>query len=95
MRAAIGPCICVRHYEFGADALAPLVDRFGDAVAGTTDDGRPAFDLPARVASGALADAGVDDVTDVGCCTVESADHFSYRRDGRTGRQAVVVVKPA
>jgi purine-nucleoside/S-methyl-5'-thioadenosine phosphorylase / adenosine deaminase len=94
VRAAIGPCICVRHYEFGADALAPLVDRFGARVAGTTEDGHPALDLPRAIRS-ALTDAGVDDVTDIGCCTVESADHFSYRRDGRTGRQAVVVVKRA
>jgi purine-nucleoside/S-methyl-5'-thioadenosine phosphorylase / adenosine deaminase len=92
VRAAIGPCICVQHYEFGADALAPLVDRLGDTVAGTTSDGRPALDLP-RALHVALAEADVDDVTDLGCCTFESTDHFSYRRDHRTGRQAVVVVK--
>jgi polyphenol oxidase len=92
VRAAIGPCICVRHYEFGADALAPLVDRFGAAVAGTTDDGRPAFDLPAALRR-ALDDAGVDEITEIGRCTVESPDLYSYRRDGRTGRQGVVVVK--
>ena len=34
VRAAIGPCICVRHYEFGADALVPLVARFGDVGRG-------------------------------------------------------------
>ncbi len=92
VRAAIGPCICVRHYEFGADALALIVARFGDSVAGTTADGRPAFDLP-RALQLALEDAGVDEITDTRCCTFESADHFSYRRDHRTGRQAVVVVK--
>jgi YfiH family protein len=92
VRAAIGPCVCVRHYEFGLDALAPLVDRFGAQVAGTTDDGRVAFDLPLALQQ-ALDDAGVDEVTDTRCCTVESADHYSYRRDGRTGRQAVIVVK--
>ena len=43
--------------------------------------------------SRALEDAGVDEITDTRCCTFESADHYSYRRDGRTGRQAVVVVK--
>jgi copper oxidase (laccase) domain-containing protein len=41
----------------------------------------------------ALDDAGVDEVTDINCCTFESADHYSYRRDHRTGRQVVVVVK--
>jgi hypothetical protein len=92
VRAAIGPCVCVHHYEFGADALAPLLARFGEQVAGTTGDGHLAFDLP-RALQVALDDAGVDEVTDTRCCTVESADHYSYRRDGRTGRQAVVVVK--
>ncbi len=92
VRAAIGPCICARHYEFGSDALAPLVARFGESVAGTTDEGSPAFDLP-RALHLALSDVGVDEVTDLRCCTFESADHFSYRRDRRTGRQAVIVVK--
>jgi copper oxidase (laccase) domain-containing protein len=92
VRAAIGPCVCVRHYEFGPDALAPLADHFGEQVAGTTDDGHPAFDLPLALRT-ALDAADVDEVTDLRCCTVESADHFSYRRDGRTGRQAVIVVK--
>jgi hypothetical protein len=81
VRAAIGPCICVRHYEFGADTLAEVVERFGPSVSGTTDAGAPALDLP-RALHLALASAGVDDVTDLGCCTVESADHYSYRRDG-------------
>ncbi len=92
VRAAIGPCICVHHYEFGADALVPLIDRFGSLVAGTTERGGLAFDLP-RALQVALDDAGVDEVTDTRCCTVESVDHYSYRRDGRTGRQAVIVVK--
>ncbi len=92
VRAAIGPCICVRHYEFGTDALAPLVARFGARAAGRTDDGAPAFDLPFALRR-ALEDAGVDEITDTRCCTAESADYFSYRRDHRTGRQAVIVVK--
>jgi YfiH family protein len=94
VRAAIGPCICVRHYEFGVDALAPLVARFGDSVAGTTNEGAPALDLP-RALHLALRAAGVDEVHDQHCCTVESVDHFSFRRDHRTGRQAVIVVKAA
>jgi copper oxidase (laccase) domain-containing protein len=28
-------------------------------------------------------------------CTVESTEHYSYRRDGVTGRHGVVVVKVA
>lgn len=92
VRAAIGPCICAQHYEFGAADLAPLVARFGEGVAATTGDGHAAFDLP-RAIHAALAGAGVDEITDIDRCTVESAEHYSFRRDGRTGRQAVVVVK--
>jgi YfiH family protein len=95
VRAAIGPCICARHYEFGEDALEPLVDRFGAGVRATTDVGTPAFDLPGALHV-ALRDARVDEVSDAGwCCTVESAEHYSYRRDGVTGRHGVVVVKVA
>jgi copper oxidase (laccase) domain-containing protein len=95
VRAAIGPCICARHYEFGEDALIPLVDRFGAGVRASTGAGHVAFDLPGALHV-ALRDAGVDDVTDAAwVCTVESADHYSYRRDGVTGRHGVVVVKVA
>ncbi len=54
--------------------------------------GTPAFDLPAAVAV-ALREVGVHDVLDTAVCTAASPDHFSYRRDGVTGRQAVVVVR--
>jgi copper oxidase (laccase) domain-containing protein len=90
--AVLGPCIHPAHYEFGADLLARLVARFGPEVAGTTVDGRPALDVPAAVRA-TLAVAGVSAVTDVGVCTAASPDHFSARRDGTTGRQAVVVVR--
>jgi polyphenol oxidase len=93
VRAAIGPCICARHYEFGEEALGPLVDRFGAGVRATTDTGHVAFDLP-RALHVALHDSDVDDVSDAGwCCTAESTEHYSYRRDGVTGRHGVVVVK--
>ena len=68
-----------------------VVERLGPAVAARTADGRPALDIPAAVRA-ALARAGVTDCDDGGVCTAESADHFSYRRDATTGRQALVVV---
>ncbi|MFI5046077.1 MAG: polyphenol oxidase family protein [Acidimicrobiia bacterium] len=91
LRAVLGPCIRPGRYEFGAEDLARLVDRFGPSVAATTLWGTPAFDLPAAVRI-ELARAGVDDLIDVGVCTSASPDHFSHRRDGVTGRQAVVAV---
>ena len=80
------------RYEFGAELLDRLVARFGDTVAGRTATGAPALDVPAAVRA-ALRATGVDDLDDVGVCTAESPDYFSYRRDGETGRQAMFVVR--
>jgi copper oxidase (laccase) domain-containing protein len=79
------------QYEFGAADLARVVDRLGPSVASRTADGRPALDIPEAVRA-ALGRAGVTDCDDVGVCTAASTDHFSHRRDGTTGRQALVVV---
>ena len=92
IRAVLGPCIHPARYEFGADLLARLVARLGPEVAARTDAGAPALDIPAAVRR-SLEQAGVDDLDDVGVCTAASLDHFSYRRDGVTGRQAMVVVR--
>jgi polyphenol oxidase len=91
VRAALGPCIHPDRYEFGADDLTRLSDRYGTTVQGRTSAGRPALNLPAGVRA-ALGGVGVDDLHDVDVCTAASPDHFSYRRDGRTGRQGVLVV---
>jgi YfiH family protein len=92
IRAVLGPCIHPARYEFGADLLERLVARLGPEVASRTDAGTPALDIPVAVRV-ALGRAGVDDFTDVDVCTAASSDHFSHRRDGVTGRQAVVVVR--
>jgi polyphenol oxidase len=93
VRAALGPCIRAPRYEFGARDLAPLVAVFGDDIAVHTEWGTPALDLAAAVRI-ALAREGVDQFTDSGVCTSRSPDHFSYRRDGATGRQATIAVLP-
>ena len=93
VRAYLGPCIRPARYEFGAADLARLVARFGPGVEGRTREGRPAFDVPAAVRI-ALGRCGVEALDDSGVCTAESADHFSYRRDGVTGRQATIAVLP-
>jgi YfiH family protein len=92
--ARLGPCIRPAHYEFGADDLARVSARLGDDVVATTATGSPALDIPAAVRA-SLHAVGVDDFEDAGICTFESPDHFSYRRDGVTGRQAVVAVLDA
>jgi len=90
--AWLGPCVHPGRYEFGSDLLARLVDHLGPEVASVTDAGTPALDIPAAVRV-SLHRAGVEELTDVGVCTASSPDHFSHRRDGVTGRQAVVVVR--
>jgi len=94
VHAYLGPCIRPNRYEFGDADLARLVARLGPEVAGRTAGGRPALDIPAAVRA-ALRNAGVDAFADGGVCTASSAAHFSYRRDGVTGRQATIVVLPA
>jgi len=93
VRAYLGPCIRPAHYEFGPGDLARLVNKFGPGVEGRTREGRPALDVPAAVRA-ALASCGVEDLDDGGICTAESAQHFSYRRDGVTGRQVTIVMLP-
>ena len=92
IRAVVGPCVCAAHYEFGDALLADLVARLGPEVAATTVDDTPAFDLRAAIRI-AFARAEVDDVEILDVCTVESPDHYSYRRDGVTGRHGVVVIQ--
>jgi YfiH family protein len=93
VRAVIGPSIRPDHYEFGRADLDRLVARFGPGVEGRTLGGRPALDVAAGVRV-AFAEVGVTDVVDTGACTAAEPDRwFSHRRDGTTGRQAVVVVK--
>jgi YfiH family protein len=93
VRAVLGPCIRAPRYEFGARDLRPLVDTFGASVESRTEWGTQAFDISAAVAI-ALARAGVDRLVDIDVCTSASSDYFSYRRDGRTGRQATIVMLP-
>jgi polyphenol oxidase len=90
LRAVVGPCISAVHYEFGADELERVAQQVGPGVRARTGDGAPALDLRAGVAA-ALDDAGVDERTDVEVCTFASDAHFSHRRDGLTGRQALLV----
>ena len=94
VRAVVGPCICVRHYEFGGAALEDIAARVGPGVSGQTDAGHPAFDLRVAIRMAfARADVADADVEVLDICTAESTDHYSYRRDGVTGRHGVVVTR--
>lgn len=68
-----------------------MIAQLGPEVEGRTADGQPALDLPAAVRISLFA-AGVRTFDDVDVCTAASPDYFSHRRDGETGRQALVMV---
>jgi YfiH family protein len=90
VRAVIGPCVRPCCYEFSPADLEPIAARLGTEVLGRTSTGGPALDLP-RAITIALRASEVSEVTDLGICTACSADHFSHRRDGRTGLQAMLL----
>jgi len=88
--AVVGPCIHPCCYEFSPGDLELVAGRLGGTVASTTATGAPALDVPAA-ARIALSRAGVAEIIELGVCTSCSARHFSHRRDGRTGLQAMLV----
>ncbi|WP_380284734.1 peptidoglycan editing factor PgeF [Kitasatospora purpeofusca] len=87
--AATGPAVCGRCYEVPAQLRAEVADRVPAAYA-QTSWGTPALDVPEGVAA-QLAAAGVTGLVRSPVCTLESADHYSYRREQRTGRLASYV----
>jgi YfiH family protein len=89
LTAWIGPHICGGCYEVPAD-LQEQVAAVVPASRATTSWGTPSLDIGAGVRS-QLGQAGVS-VVDVSRCTRESADLYSYRRDGAdAGRQAGLI----
>jgi hypothetical protein len=88
--AWLGPSICGRCYEV-PPKMRTDVDAAAPGSASATSKGKPGVDLRAGLRR-MLLTAGVGAVRDVGPCTFESADHYSYRRDGVTGRFAGAIV---
>ncbi|MFJ9647366.1 peptidoglycan editing factor PgeF [Streptomyces sp. NPDC004244] len=84
--ARTGPAVCGRCYEVPA-ALRDEVAAVVPAARAETSWGTPAVDVVAGVHA-QLAEAGVVDRHRSPVCTLESRDHFSYRRDRVTGRLA-------
>jgi len=88
--ATVGPAICGRCYEVPAAMQAEAVAAV-PAAKSTTSAGTPGLDLPAAVRA-QLLDAGVDVGNDAAECTRESPRYYSHRRDGVTGRFAMVAM---
>lgn len=92
--AAVGPAIRACHYEVGHEIAVAVGEGLEVGPVTERRDGSWYLDLAGTVAA-SLRESGVRKVTDCGLCTACEADRFfSYRRDGRTGRQALVVVRP-
>ncbi|MFI8998188.1 peptidoglycan editing factor PgeF [Streptomyces sp. NPDC053542] len=87
--AYTGPAVCGRCYEVPEAMRAEVAAAVPEARA-TTSWGTPAVDVVAGVAA-QLARCGVRVREHSHICTLESADHFSYRRDRTTGRLASYV----
>lgn len=84
--ARTGPAVCGRCYEV-PEAMRAEVAAVEPTAHAETSWGTPAVDVAAGVHA-QLARLGVRDREQSPVCTLESGDHFSYRRDRTTGRLA-------
>ncbi|MFJ5548268.1 peptidoglycan editing factor PgeF [Streptomyces sp. NPDC093225] len=84
--ARTGPAVCGRCYEVPADMREAVAAVVPQAYA-ETSWGTPAVDVVAGVHAQLVA-LGVRDLARSTVCTLESPDHYSYRRDRTTGRLA-------
>jgi YfiH family protein len=84
--ARTGPAVCGRCYEV-PERMRAEVAAVEPAAHSETSWGTPAVDVTAGVHA-QLIRLGVHDREQSPVCTLESADHFSYRRDRTTGRLA-------
>ncbi|QLE71676.1 peptidoglycan editing factor PgeF [Streptomyces rectiverticillatus] len=87
--AYTGPAVCGLCYEVPEAMRAEVAEAVPEAWA-TTRQGTPAVDVAAGVRA-QLARLGVTMSGQSHICTLESADHFSYRRERTTGRLASYV----
>ncbi|NLU67625.1 peptidoglycan editing factor PgeF [Streptomyces sp. HNM0574] len=87
--ARTGPAVCGRCYEVPERMREEVAELVPEAWA-TTSWGTPAVDMAAGVRA-QLASRGVTTLEQSSVCTLESGDHFSYRREGTTGRLASYV----
>lgn len=89
VRAWIGPAICPGCYEVGEQVRAQVA-AVAPAAFAQTRWGTAAVDVVAGVAE-QLTRRGIS-VETIEACTAEDDRLFSYRRDGRTGRQAGAIM---
>lgn len=91
--AALGPAIGPCHYEVGREVVEAVRQEVGEAIVTDSAAGRSMLDLAATV-EWLLRQLGAQVVESAGLCTAcETGRFFSHRRDGVTGRQALVAVR--
>jgi YfiH family protein len=94
--AVVGPGICAGCYPVDRDRrdeLAAALDPEVVAAACSPPEVEKAWiDVAAGVSAELRGSRYVGDVIHVSACTKESADLFSFRRDAKTGRHAMIVV---
>jgi polyphenol oxidase len=94
VKGALGPCIAPHAYRFARPDLELVAARYGERVVGSDDAGYPALDV-AETVRAALELAGAGLIADAHVCTHCSSDHWSWRANRDSGRQATVVWVPA
>jgi YfiH family protein len=93
--ASIGPAIGPDHYEVGEEVVAAVASASDGGAVTRRGETRPHLDLPATVHR-ILSNLGVRQVERSEECTACLPDRFfSYRRDGPTGRQALIAASLA
>ena len=91
--ATLGPAICSACYEV-PDDMRDAVSAVAPEAHATSATGTASLHLRRAVVA-QLARAGVTEVDAVGGCTAEDPTLYSYRRDGRTGRFAMLAWLPS
>lgn len=86
MLAYTGPAVCGACYEVPSEMRADVASHVPESWA-TTRQGTPAVDVPAGVWA-QLRALGIEEGWRSTVCAKESPDHYSYRREGTTGRFA-------
>jgi len=84
--AHVGASICKDCYEVAPDMYREISSQI---PATTTSDGLHSLDLVSGLRS--QIGGAISTWTDLHICAKESSDHFSYRREKKTGRQVGVV----
>lgn len=95
VHGAVGPAVGADHYPVGAEVEAAVSAATRGGAVARRGRGAIHLDLAATAAT-ILEDAGVRTVDRAEECTAcHPGRFFSHRRDGRTGRQALIAVRLA